>query len=116
MHWPRRKILRLRLGRCVGAQKRDCQCGIRPKSLANGHAFLPFVSGRRPPELQQIAGRLPAGHALAAQETKELGAVAPARRAPYIPGTFQSSMMTLSGFARTGGRSAEEIYQWRPRP
>jgi hypothetical protein len=61
---------------------------------------------------QQIAGRLPAGHAL----TKELGAVAPARHAAYIAVTFQSSLMTLSGFARTGGRSTEEIYQWRPRP
>jgi hypothetical protein len=67
-----------------------------------------FVSRERPPELQQIAGRLPAGHALAA---KESGAVAPRRHAAYIPATFQSSLMTLSGFARTGGRSAEEIYQ-----
>jgi hypothetical protein len=79
---------------------------------------MPFFlfSGHRPPELQQIAGRSPAGHARAAQETKELGAVAPTPRAAYIPATFQSSLMTLSGFARTGGRSAEEIYQWRPRP
>jgi hypothetical protein len=53
------------------------------------------------------------------QETlggKEPGAVAPKRHAAYILVTFQSSLMTLSGFARTGGRSAEEIYQWRPRP
>jgi hypothetical protein len=39
---------------------------------------------------------LPAGHALAAQETKERGAVAPARYAAYILVTFQSSLMTLS--------------------
>src|ERR1700688_4271209 len=36
--------------------------------------------------------------------------VARDRCAAYILATFQSSLMTLSGFARTGGRSAEEIY------
>jgi uncharacterized protein len=35
--------------------------------------------------------------------------VAPGRPATYIPAAFQSSSMTLSGFARKGGRSAEEI-------
>jgi hypothetical protein len=37
---PHRKILRLRLGRYMGAKKHDCQCGACPKSLANGHAFF----------------------------------------------------------------------------
>jgi hypothetical protein len=61
-------------------------------------AMLFFLfSGHRPPELQQIAGRLPAGHGLDAKNLglpKELGAVAPRPHAAYIPATFQSSLMT----------------------
>src|ERR1700674_2988084 len=61
--------------------------------------LFPFVSGHRPPELQQIAGRLPAGHAL----TKELGAVAPAPRAAYIPITFPVILDDVECFAQKAG-------------
>jgi hypothetical protein len=37
------------------------------------------------------------------------GPVAEGPPAAYIPAAFQSSSMTLSGFARKGGRSTEEI-------
>ena len=37
--------------------------------------------------------------------------VARVGRPAYIPAAFQSSLMTLSGFARAGGRSTEKIYR-----
>src|SRR5579862_6179239 len=54
---------------------------------------FPVVSGQRPPEHQQIAGRLPAGHAQGARNSDRLHRrpVPPIFRSP-----FQSSLMTLS--------------------
>src|SRR3984957_3260569 len=61
--------------------------------------LFPVVSGHRPPEPQQIAGRLPSDHAL----TKELGAVAPARCAAYIPVTFPVILDDVECFAQKAG-------------